>query len=267
MFVFLSKLLPLFVYPVGLAVMLILLALLLGWGRTPRWGGWRNLVLLLALLCLVIGGNRWVALGLTRSLEWQYLPPDEVPHGEVIVVLSGGTAPADYPRSMVEVDGAGDRVLHAAQLYRQGKAPHILLTGGLLDWSSHSSSPTQEMAQLLEFLGVPSEALWYEPDSRNTAESAANCAVLLRQKGIQRILLVTSAFHMPRSVHLFEAQGLEVIPLPADFSITRSSEPATGVNLPALALNLFPTADNLALTTRSLKEYFGMLVYAAKGWK
>lgn len=263
MFVFLSKLLPPYFYPLGLACLLILVGLLLG-----KRAGWRRALLILALALLWLGGNRWVSLGLARSLEWRYLPPENIPHAEAIVLLGGGTLPPEYPRSLVEVGDGGDRVLAAALLYRQGKAEVILSSGGILDWSSKKSTPAEDMAALLEFLGVPEEAIWLQPDSRNTYEDALFSARILKEKGMRRILLVTSAFHMPRSVRLFEAQGLEVIPFPADFTVTRSAEKEPGQSdLRVHLLNLVPSAENLTLTTRILKEYLGILVYELRGWQ
>jgi uncharacterized SAM-binding protein YcdF (DUF218 family) len=92
-------------------------------------------------------------------------------------------------------------------------------------------------------------------------------ARLLQEKGIKRILLVTSAWHMPRSVKLFEAQGLEVTPLPTDYTITQAGwEQLTRPDLRAQILYLLPSAENLVLTSRILKEYIGMFVYQMKGW-
>ncbi len=263
MFVFLSKLLPPFVYPLGLACALIVVALFLA-----RRIKWQRLVLILALLCLWLGSTSWVSMGLAKSLEWRYLPPVQVPSADALVLLGGGTSPADWPRPMVELNSAGDRVLYAAYLYRQGKAPHILLSGGLLDWVSHASTPAEDMAGLLQSMGVPSEALWLQPNSRNTAEDALYSAKILRDKGINRILLVTSAWHMPRSVKLFQAQGLEVIPMPADFTVTQSEwKSLTKLDFRVQLLNLLPSAENLSLTSRMLKEYVGMFVYQMRGWK
>lgn len=263
MFVFLSKFLPPFVYPLGLACALVVAALFLS--RRP---GLQRAVLVLALLCLWLGGNRWVAMALGRSLEWRYLPPEEVPEAEVIVLLSGGTLPAEEPRPMVELSGAGDRVLYAARLYRQGKAGHILLTGGVLNWSSQESTPSRDMAALLEEIGVSPEALWLENESRNTYENALFSARMLEARGIKRILLVTSASHMPRAVRLFEAQGLEVIPLPVDYTVTQDSwRGLGGGDIRALVLGLLPNADYLASTSRYLKEYIGILVYEIRGWQ
>jgi len=262
MFVFLSKLLPPLVYPLGLACLLIILALLL-----YRRAGWQRAALILALLALWIGGNRWTAMGLARSLERRYLPPASLPPSEIIVVLGGGTASPEAPRPMTEVNGAGDRVLYAAWLYQQGKAPAILVSGGLLDWTPLQTTPAQDMAALLEMMGVPSEAIWLQPESRNTYEDALYSAQILKDKGIRRILLVTSAWHMPRSVRLFQAQGLEVVPAPTDFFVTDADwESLTSPDLRSQILGLLPSADNLGLTTRMLKEYLGMLVYDLQGY-
>jgi uncharacterized SAM-binding protein YcdF (DUF218 family) len=262
MFVFLSKLLPPLIYPLGLACLFILLALLL-----RRRAGWQRAALLLALLALVIGGNRWVAMGLARSLERRYLPSGPMPQAEAIVVLGGGTESRQPPRPITQVNGAGDRVLYAAWLYQQAKAPAILVSGGLLDWTPGHTTPAQDMAALLEMIGVPSQAIWLQPESRNTYEDALYSAQILKDKGIRRILLVTSAWHMPRSVGLFEAQGLQVLPAPTDFYVTDADwNDLTRLDLRAQMLRLLPSADNLALTTRMLKEYLGMWIYNLQGY-
>jgi uncharacterized SAM-binding protein YcdF (DUF218 family) len=106
--------------------------------------------------------------------------------------------------------------------------------------------------------------LWLEPDSRNTYENALFSTRILREKGIQRILLVTSALHMPRSLKLFQAQGLEVIPLPTDYTVTQGDQ--AQLDARAFVLSLLPSAENLALTSRVLKEYIGIIVYDLRGW-
>jgi uncharacterized SAM-binding protein YcdF (DUF218 family) len=262
MFVFLSKLLPPFVYPLGLSCLLIILALILG-----RRIKLQHVILVLALLTLWICGNRWFAYGLALSLESRYQTPNPIPNEEVLVVLGGGTDPAEAPRKTIEMNGAGDRVLYAARLYQEGKARYVLVSGGRLGWDSGESTPAAEMASLLEWLGVPGANIWQQDRSQNTAEDAQFCASLLREKGINRILLVTSAWHMPRSVMLFKAQGLEVIPLPTDYNVTQASwEQSWKGDWREIVLNLFPSVDNLGLTSRMLKEYLGLFVYDLKGW-
>lgn len=262
MFIYLSKLLPLFVCPLGFCTLLIILALFLQWQP-----GWRRAVLIMALLTIWIGGNRWVATGLALSLENRYQTPNPIPTEEVIVVLGGGTDPAEAPRTEVEMNSAGDRVIYAARLYREGKARHVLVSGGRLDWNSQLSTPAAEMASLLEWLGVPKDAIWQQDQSQNTAEDAQYCAELLEGKGIKRILLVTSAWHMLRAVWFFEAQGIDVIPLPTDYNVTQASwERSWSGDWREITLNLFPSVENLGLTTRMLKEYLGLFVYDMKDW-
>ncbi len=263
MFVYLSKLLPLFVYPLGLACILLILALVLEKHRR-----WCRGLLIAALALLWLAGNRWVSFCLARSLEWQNLPPDPMPQAEVIVLLGGGTESADYPRPMTEVNGAGDRVLYAAKLYQEGIAPHILVSGGNLEFSdSRGDTPAAEMRELLLLTGVPDEAIWQQPESENTYEDALYSHEILAKKGITKIILVTSAIHMPRSRALFEKQGLEVIPAPVDFTITEQNWEATfKPDIDEFVIHLLPNAGALGLTSNVLKEYLGMLIYGLRGW-
>jgi uncharacterized SAM-binding protein YcdF (DUF218 family) len=261
-FVFLSKFLPQFLYPFGLTCILLVLAVILR--RKPRW---QTTALLLSIGILFIGGNRWVSISLIHSLEWQYLPAEELPKAEAIVVLGGGTDSAQYPRQIVEVNGAGDRVLYAGWLYHQGAAPNLLLSGGYVAYLGERDAPANEMADLLLMLGVPEDALWLEPDSRNTYENALYSREILEREGIKRIILVTSALHMPRSVALFEKQGLEVIPAPADYAVTQASwESLWEPSMTNIVFNLMPSGNNLQNTTTALKEYIGIFVYRLRGW-
>lgn len=222
----------------------------------------------MAFALLWLGGNRWVSLGLKRSLEWQYFPPETLPKVDAIVVLGGGTEAGQYPRPIVELNSAGDRVLYAGWLYHQGVAPHILLSGGYIPWMGETtSSPAEEMSVILEMLDVPDEALWLEAESRNTYENALRSKEILERKGINQIVLVTSATHMPRAVGLFEKQELIVIPAPTDYSVDQATWNHLWVpNVWIQLLNLLPSANNLSGTTTALKEYFGIIMSRLSGW-
>jgi len=263
MFVYLSKLLPLFIYPLGLACILLILVLILEKRRQ-----WRRGLLITALVLLWLASNRWVSFSLARSLEWQNLPPIPMPQAEVIVLLGGGTESADYPRPMTEVNGAGDRVLYAAKLYKEGFAPNILVSGGNLEFSeSRGDTPAAEMTELLILTGVPNEVIWQQPNSENTYEDALYSAEILKEKDVHRIILVTSAIHMPRSVALFEQQGIEVVPAPVDFTVTEQNWHSTfKPGADEVLIYLLPNASSLGLTTNALKEYLGLLIYGLRGW-
>jgi uncharacterized SAM-binding protein YcdF (DUF218 family) len=104
---------------------------------------------------------RSVANALARSLEWQYSPPTDIPAADAIVVLGGGTEPAIPPRRSVEINSAGDRVFAAAQLYRDGKAPVLILSGGNIDWlSSTASTPATRWQKCFTFMDILPLLIW-----------------------------------------------------------------------------------------------------------
>jgi uncharacterized SAM-binding protein YcdF (DUF218 family) len=261
MFVFLSKFVPLFLYPLGLALVVLVVALV--WRRATR------ALIVVALVLLYLGSSRWVAYSLVRSLETQHVPTQPLPDAGAIVVLGGGSRSGDAPRPMVEVNEAGDRLIYGAYLYREGKAAYVLVTGGSIDWLTAEGIPDEanDMAQLMAFLGVPPDALWLEARSRNTYENAVYSREMLDEAGVGDILLVTSAMHMPRSLALFAAQGLAVTPAPTDFLVSDAEWGQLWTpDLRAQAINLLPNAEYLAYTTRALKEYIGIAVYGLRGW-
>ena len=260
--IFLSKFLPIFLYPTGLITILIVLAFIFWKKRKASLG-----LLLTAFVILVAAGNKYSAGTLARSLEWQYPALPAGTTADVIVVLSGGTEPALPPRSTVEINSSGDRVLYAARLYQEGSAPVLLLTGGNIAFLGGSpSTPADDMATLLELTGVPRSAMIIENQSQNTLQNAQNSCAIIKAKGYTNLILVTSAFHMPRSVALFEAQGCPVIPAPTDFSITEAGwQQLWHPSIAQIVLDILPSSSNLSTVTTMLKEYFGMGYYRLTG--
>lgn len=269
MFYFLSKYLPLFIYPLGLSCLLLTAILFL-----RRFPAWQTRLTIAVLALLWLGGNQWMTMLLLRSLEWRYLPPAEVPHADVIVVLGGATNAQSYPRPTHEVNEAGDRMWYAAWLYKQGAAPKILLSGGSGEWvGPHLGPEAETMAYFMSALGVPQEALIWETHSRNTYENAVETFKLLQGQNVKRIILITSAIHMPRAVRIFERQAArahiecKIIPAPTDFLLTQADWAYFTRPDPLIQFrNLLPRADNLNRTTDALKEYVGMLIYRLRGW-
>jgi uncharacterized SAM-binding protein YcdF (DUF218 family) len=262
MFLFLSKLLPLFLYPLGLTCVLLVVALVMLWRRSR----WVPVPIALALIVLLLGSNAWVANGLVRSLEWQQIPKVELPKADAIVVLGGSTKSAFPPRPSVDLSEEGDRVLYGAQLYREGKAPVVIASGGRIAWRGGGPSESADMAEILKTLGVPASAILQDPTSLNTYQNAVNVRQIMKQRGIRRVLLVTSAMHMPRSLGIFQRQGIEAIPAPTDFLITEQEIEEPNTTPEATILSLLPDADRLRNTTRALKEYLGMVIYRLRGW-
>jgi len=263
MFLFLSKLLPELVYPLGLVTLLLAASLLLR--NRPRW---RNGLTLAALLLLLVAGNRLVAMSAATSLEGRYPPLPEGVTGDVIVVLGGATRHQSPPRPMHEQNEAGDRVLYAATLYHAGVAPLLLLTGGNSPYTSPGGIPEAEaMAAQLVTMGVPREALLLESESRNTWENGVNSLPMLKANGLDEVILVTSAMHMPRSAAIFRRLGITFTPAPTDFLVTEADwDFYTDPLLERQIFNLLPNDDELLTTTRAMREWIGIAVYRLRGW-
>ncbi|XZO03306.1 MAG: YdcF family protein [Microcoleus sp.] len=263
MFVFLSKLLPLFIYPLGLSCLLMLAALIMVLQRRK----WSALPMAVAVIILLLGSSGWVSKSLVKSLEWQNLPTTELPQADAIIVLGGGVKAALPPRPWVELGEAGDRIIYASRLYRQGKAPLLILSGGRVEWKGGGAPESADMAEIAQTNGVPASAILQEPDSQNTYQNAVNVRKILDAKNIKGpVLLVTSAMHMTRSLLIFQRQGIKVIAAPTDFQITQQDMAASQSNWQAVILNCLPDTYQLHQSTTALKEYIGLMVYRLLGW-
>ncbi|MBE9030072.1 YdcF family protein [filamentous cyanobacterium LEGE 11480] len=259
MFLFLSKLIPLLFYPVGGSIAVILISLILLKRRRRRLA---SALLILAMWLLYFSSTEFVAHGLTRSLESQNLP-QTIPVADAIVVLGGATKTPQSPRTMPEVNEAGDRVIYAAKLYKDGKAPKIILSGGRVTWNGETGSESSDMASLLDLFSIPRSAIIEDPASLNTRQNAENVKVIVAREKLKRLILVTSATHMPRSLAIFRRLGMDVTPAPTDFYTVQVDQRK---NAQGRLLSLLPDVEHLALTTRSLKEYVGLFVYRLRGW-
>lgn len=262
MSLFLSKLLPLFIYPLGLTCLLLLVALVTLWKR-PQWAA---VAIALALIYLLLGSNGTVADGLVRSLEWRHLPKQELPKADAIVVLGGAIRSATPPRPWVEVGEEGDRLLYGVKLYQEGKAPYLIFSGGRIDWRMGGPPESGDMAILAEAMGVPRSAMLEDPASLNTYENAVNVKKILEDRNLRRVLLVTSAMHMPRSLLIFKQLGIEAIAAPTDFLVTQQDDKERQDTLEGQLLNLLPDVEATRQFTRALKEYIGIVIYRLRGW-
>lgn len=269
MFVYLSKLLPNLVYPAGLIMFMTLIGLI--FCRSARA---KNCVLWLILIFVLVAGNKLPGGLLIRHLEQVYPAYDGTQTADAIVVLGGGTITKSAPRQIVEVNGGGDRITYAVKLYRDGAADKLLLGGSYIRWRDGEvlsdnavSSPASEMAELMKMYGIPEDALLIQDRSLNTAEEAVEDAVILKELGISRIILVSSATHMRRAVPLFENQGLEVIPAPTDYSFS-DLEWENFLRFDAATAYTFfiPSIGNMEALQNAVKEYLGYYVYQMRGW-
>jgi uncharacterized SAM-binding protein YcdF (DUF218 family) len=260
MIVFLSKLLAPALYPIPIVCGLLLIAIVV-FRRKPKAA---RGAMIAALLILFVASNQWFSKLVTGPLESRILPHGPLPHAEAIVVLSSGLEPATPPQPAIVLDDAGaNRLLYAAQLYRQGQAPTVIVNGGRMPWSKSSPPMSEGMAVVMEVMGVPKSAIIQEPDSANTYENAVDVKAILGARHIGRILLVTSAMHMPRALALFRQQGIDAIAAPCAFlSVNHHDENGAWQDA---VLGLIPNADGLRLTSMAVKELLGLAAYRAAG--
>ncbi len=241
----LSKLLPLFVYPLGSSLLLSLLAFI-GW---RRWQRGARVVLGVAVLWLWVASSPWFSQWLMGTLEKQFPPVSlsQLPAADVIVLLGGMTSGVIPGTNRVDLSDSVDRLLFARELYLAGKAPLILLSGGN---AKEYEAEAVSMRKILVSLGVPATALLLEDGSRNTHQNAQFSLPILHSLKARRILLVTSAYHMRRAINEFESSESKIEIAAAATDYQRTNKPYT-------LLYWLPQAAALQVSTRAIKEYLG----------
>lgn len=264
MFIYLSKFLPTLVYPTGF-LFLGLIAALAFLKRKPRLA--RSIIIVL-MAALWITGTPLLSTWMMRSLESAYPPYDGKKEAKIIVVMGGGTDSREYPRQMVELGGAGDRVLYAARLIKEGKGDFLLFGGayyGVLERAENSVAA--EMAAVAMEIGIPQEKIILQEGSLNSYEEAEADSRILNELGVDEVILVTSASHMRRSVACFEKQGIKIIPAPVDFGVTDKDWESLGnFSIQKVFTWIIPQSSNIRSFETAMKEYLGLLTYKLRGW-
>lgn len=231
---------------------LLALALLLR-SRFPRTGNILGIVSIFLLFFLSTGfGARILVYPLERLA--QALPTGRGTNAEAIVVLAAGryAAAPEFGGEEIPDYIALARLRYAARLYRQSGLP-ILVSGGNGTADGKYRPKAIAMANALkEDFAVPVK--WIEPDSANTAENAAFSASMLKREGITRILLVTDAMHMPRSVMAFSRNGMDVVPAPTVFFSTGAPT----------WMDILPGAEHLRRSYYATYEWIGLAWYAVR---
>ena len=229
---------------------------------SPKRLRWVRQLLLSSLLLLVTLSSPLIATPLIGSLESWYHSPQLTPTDrfDAIVVLGGGihakgslrptTEPSSYSRN---------RTTCGVDLYQQGYAPTLVLTGGDGQVFGTGHQEAVEMKRWAVHLGVPESATKIDAEAGNTYENATGAKRLL---GPASILLVSSASHLPRAVPVFTKQGFRVTPAPCDY---------TSQNLPLESwdnidpFDVLPSNTALQHTTEALTEVAGIVIYWLTG--
>ena len=170
---------------------------------------------------------------------------------DAIVVLGGGMGSNTNAYPYAEMWSGADRVWHAARLYKAGKAPVVIATG---------RGERESTVPLLLDLGVPAQAIVVEDQARNTEENAKFVERVLMANAnpaTRKVLLVTSAWHMRRSLLMYRkyAPNLEIVPAAADYEAT------VNTFRPFSITDILPDANMLYANSYVFKEYLGYWGY------
>ena len=244
--IYLHKLLPLIASPLFLVIILFL------WGTMSQ----RKWISLSGVSILVLCSLPLVSGKLIAHLEQDYVlkPTATANTADAIVVLSGMVRTIEGEDGLAyEWGEASDRIFAGIDLINKQKAPLLILTGGKLPWSV--GRPEGEYLEKIALKnGVPSEVIRITENVQNTDQEAKAVAKILN-KTEPNVILVTSAFHMPRAQKVFEAAGLSVSPYAVDF--------LSGVAKTKI-MDFIPNANAFKNTSFFIREIIGRLYYRLK---
>lgn len=253
MFFILSKVLFYLAMPITWILLLVLVALFTRRKRLKLYLYRVAAVLLLFFTNPFFANEAWL---------WWEVPPvlmKDVGAYDAGIILTGVTNTTKSPHDRVHFERGADRVLHALQLYREGRIRKIIISGGSGALVARHATEAAELKHVLLLAQVPEHDILLEEKSRNTHENAKYTKELLQQHPeLKKLLLITSGFHMRRATACFEKQGIRTDPFSADFtSKDRSFYPD--------AL-LVPQEQALANWQRLFREVLGYLIYKVIGY-
>ena len=243
-----TRIIELTIFPPGIFILLGLTGLWLT--RRHRRAG--NLLLVLTFSMLWLVSTPWFSYRLLNSLQDQYPDLSDIPaNADSIVVLSGGTVASD--NAYKPADASFERLHTAAMLGKQSELP-VIITGGKL-WGARQSEAAL-MAEVLKKDFAFSIQVILEEKSKTTWEHPVNIKPLLKEYGFKKPIVVTHAWHMPRTIFSFQQHGLNVIAGPA-----HRSEPLL---IEKSFVQYLPNASSIERTRIALHEWLGLLVYKYK---
>lgn len=255
---YLSKIGFLMVMPsnmVGFTALLALGLLILGW---QKWA--LRCFALAAILVMAFGYSplpNLALLTLEDRFPMRSATAPELKSAEGIIILGGSFNPyMSHHRTQISINDTIERVTEGVALARQLPNLKLIFTGGTATLSSGFDSEAKLARDFLTSQGIPTQKIIFEDKSLNTYENAMLSADILKPKPGQKWVLVTSAFHMPRAVALFRAQGFEVIPYPVDYHLSGSK---------TLFRPHVDLTEGLSYSDIAAKEWLGLFVYWAGG--
>ncbi|WP_367115345.1 YdcF family protein [Devosia sp.] len=254
LFPYLTRIFWLLIQPLSLVVLLLIAGFGLSWLRR-RWIS-RTLVGV-ALLMLSVGAFTTFGYAVITPLEDRFVRPVEPAHVDGIVVLGGGLeGEVNSVRGGWELNRSGDRLVEALRLALRHPEAKVLVAAGPPALAPQQEPEAMAAQRFFTAFGITGDRIILDEKSRNTEENAIFAKELAGPTEGQTWLLVTSAFHMPRSVGLFRKAGFAVVPWPADYL-------ASGAE--GLRFKPDQPSENIAVATIALREWTGLVGYYLTG--
>jgi uncharacterized SAM-binding protein YcdF (DUF218 family) len=252
MFFVLSKTLGLLVLPTNLMIGLGLLGVIL---MATRFASLGRKLAVVSILLLAIAGFTPFGNFLLYPIESRFPKWDESRGAPDGIVVLGGPIDPDLSaiHGMPVTLGGADRLIAAAALARRYPEAKILFSGGSANLLWNDAREADYAAEILLSLGVAKDRLLLERDSRNTYENAVFSKALVMPKPGERWLLITSAYHMPRSVGLFRKVGFPVEAYPVDWRVGHIFD-FEGFSI-----------QGLRRTDVAVREWVGLVAYWMRG--
>ena len=240
--IYLHKILPFFVSPLGIIFIFLFASFFFK----------RKSFVFLAFLVLIISTNPLVGNYFMKRLEYPYKPISiySISKADAIVVLGGVLKKIEIEKDVSFEFSEGDRFFSSIELINKNKANKLIYMGSQLPWTDNWKPEGHILKDKAISLGVLQDKILVTEKVKNTFEESLAVKKLIPNNS--SIILITSAYHMHRSKHLFDKQGFKVTPFPVDF---RSS------NLNITILSFLPNLNAMGMTSKFIKENIGRLYY------
>jgi len=241
--IYLHKILPTFILP----IMLIIIVILIGLIKNKK----KLIYVAIGVLYIIstpIFSNNFFKL--VEGNEYRK-PISAIDSADAIVVLSGMLEINEVGDSTYVEWGDPDRFFGGIALFKAGKAQKLVFTGGKMPWNKAKKTEGEVLKEYAILNGIPSEKISVTKDVENTADEAVAVKDLINSS--DKIILVTSAFHMYRAKRLFEGQGFKVISYKVDYRVSRNSK--------LTIMDFIPTANFFEKTEIGSRELLGRLIY------
>lgn len=241
--IYLNKILPVFIMPIMLIIYLMMYAL---W-KKKRWPIYTAIVSLYVFSTPIVAENFFKLIeGTTprQSLK-------NVSNAEAIVVLSGMINQVKSTKGVYPEWMDPDRFFAGLELYKLGKAPKLIFTRGKMPWDNATDTEGDILRKFALEYGIPDTAIVLTGNVENTADEARAVEQLMGKW--RHIILVTSAYHMPRAKQNFESRDFIVQPFKVDYKVDQLN----GLTL----MDFLPDADSFRLFNTGYRELIGRVIY------